>query len=87
MPDGPDRLARLVGEALVLPSQITTHGWFHRSRIHSTYSGMIFSAVRKFRGAILSDCGFRSQIGNSSWIRKPSSSAMSYQKSGGKPMQ
>ena len=27
------------------PSQITTHGWFHRSRIHSMYSGMIFSAL------------------------------------------
>ena len=34
-------------------SQITTQGWFQRSRIHSMYSGMIFSASGNSVGSIL----------------------------------
>ena len=67
----------------LLASQITTHGWFQRSRIHSAYSAA--DLVASLRLPVISRC--RSQIGNSSWIRMPSSSAMSYHASGGKPMQ
>ena len=62
-------------------SQMITLGWFHRSRIHSPYSRASSSLVHS--GGNLSQY----QTGNSSWIIRPVSSAMSYHFSGGKPMQ
>ena len=62
-------------------SQRTTQGWFQRSCIHSVYFLISSSALRA--AGHWPPC----QMGNSSWIMMPSSSAMRYQASGGKPMQ
>src|SRR5512137_992331 len=74
-----------VNRVSLFASQIMTDGWFHLSCIHSLYSAAS-SLLFNFLTHLFHE-GPPYQIGNSSWIINPSSSAILYHSSGGKPMQ
>src|ERR1035437_1942106 len=76
---------QLLQTVSLLASHITTLGWFHRSCIHSAYSLTSSSACNSLGQEHHPVPPY--QIGNSSWIRNPSSSAMRYHSSGGNPIQ